>query len=171
MAVEYKKTGAGIGIGLATGGIGLAVAGTQVLNYAGGIANSIAQINDIKNKPDEVKKTALDLVLDYTTKDLYLTLNNYDIRPQFKSKVFNYFYHYGYKCNDFKKPNTRSRYYFNYIKTIGANIKTNIDADFRSEIENAYNNGLTIWHYRSAGTFKGINNYNYENVEINLMED
>lgn len=165
------QSGAGIAIGLATGGIGLAVAGTQVLNYAGGIANSIAQINDIKNKPDEVKNTALDLVLDYSTKDLYLTLNNYDIRPQFKSKVFNYFYHYGYKCNDFKKPNTRSRYYFNYIKTIGANIKTNIDADFRAEIENAYNNGLTIWHYRTAGTFKGINNYDYENVETNLLEE
>lgn len=165
------QTGAGISIGLATGGIGLAVAGTQALNYAGGIANSIAQINDIKNKPDEVKNTALDLVLDYSTKDLYLTLNNYDIRPQFKSKVFNYFYHYGYKCNDFKKPNTRSRYYFNYIKTIGANIKTNIDADFRAEIENAYNNGLTIWHYRTAGTFKGINNYDYENVETNLLEE
>lgn len=165
------QTATGIGIGLATGGIGLAVAGTQALNYAGGIANSIAQINDIKNKPDEVKNTALDLVLDYSTKDLYLTLNNYDIRPQFKSKVFNYFYHYGYKCNDFKKPNTRSRYYFNYIKTIGANIKTNIDADFRAEIENAYNNGITIWHYRTAGTFKGINNYNYENVETNLLEE
>lgn len=165
------QTGAGLAIGLATGGIGLAVAGTQVLNYAGGIANSIAQINDLKNKPDEVKKTALDLVLDYTTKDLYITLNNYDIRPQFKSKVFNYFYHYGYKCNDFKKPNTRSRYYFNYIKTIGANIKTEIDADFRAEIENAYNNGITIWHYRNATTFKGVNNYDYENVELNLMED
>lgn len=165
------QTGAGISIGLATGGIGLAVAGTQALNYAGGIANSIAQINDIKNKPDEVKNTALDLVLDYSIKDLYLTLNNYDIRPQFKRKVFNYFYHYGYKCNDFKKPNTRSRYYFNYIKTIGANIKTNIDADFRAEIENAYNNGITIWHYRTAGTFKGINNYDYENVETNLLEE
>lgn len=165
------QTGAGIGIGLATGGIGLALAGTQVLNYAGGIANSIAQINDIKNKPNEVQKTAMDLVLDYTTKDLYLTLNNYDIRPQFKSKVFNYFYHYGYKCNDFKKPNTRSRYYFNYIKTIGANIKTNIDADFRAEIANIFNNGITIWHYRNALTFKGINNYDYENVETNLLED
>ena len=65
----------------------------------------------------------------------------------------------------------RSRYYFNYIKTIGANIKTNIDADFRAEIENAYNNGITIWHYRNATTFKGVNNYDYENVETNLMED
>lgn len=164
------QTGAGIVLGVATGGIGFAVAGVQALNYAGGIANSISQINDLKNKPDEVQKTALDLVLDYTTKDLYITLNNYDIYPQFKSKVFNYFYHYGYKCNNFKKPNVRSRYYFNYVKTIGANIKTNIDAEYRAEIANIFNNGITIWHYRNAQTFKGVNNYDYENVEINLME-
>ena len=42
-------------------------------------------------------------------------------------KLYNYFYHYGYKANIFKSPNIRSRYYFNYIKTIGVNIKSNID--------------------------------------------
>lgn len=164
------QTIGGLAIGIATGGIGFAVAGAQALSYAGSISNSITQINDIKNKPDEVKSTSLDVVLDYTTKDLYLTLNKYDLRQQFKNKVYNYFFHFGYKCNDFKKPNVRSRYYFNYIKTIGANIKTNIDSDFRAELINIFNNGITIWHYRNANTFKGVNNYDYENVEINLME-
>ena len=43
--------------------------------------------------------------------------------------------------------------------------------NFRAEIANIFNNGITIWHYRNATTFKGVNNYDYENVETNLMED
>ena len=77
--------------------------------------------------------------------------------------------HYGYKCNNFKKPNTRSRYYFNYIKTIDANIKSNINRDYITELENLFNNGVTIWHYRDATTFKGMRNYDYENVEMALL--
>lgn len=163
------QTAGSIGLGLATGGTGFAVAGAQALSFAGNIANSLAQINDIKNRPDEVNKTALDLVLDYVTKDLYITLNKFDIHENYKKKIFNYFYHYGYKANDFKKPNIRSRYYFNYIKTTGANIKTNIDADYKNEIASIYDRGITIWHYRDANTFKGVNNYNYENVEMTLI--
>lgn len=161
---------ANVGLGLATRGIGLAVAGTQAINTALSINNQMAKIQDIKETPDNVQATNFDLLLDNALRNLLVKLYVYEIHPQFKQKIFNYFYHYGYKCNDFKKPNTRSRYYFNYIKTIGANIKTNIDADFRAEIENAYNNGITIWHYRNATTFKGVNNYDYENVELNLME-
>ena len=77
--------------------------------------------------------------------------------------------HYGYACNDFKKPNLRSRYYYNYIKTIEANIKTNIDSDYRDRIQNIFDNGVCIWHYRTPNTFKGVNNYNYENVEMSII--
>lgn len=142
---------------------------TNAINTAGDIANSMAQIHDIKNTPDEVKQTTLDVALDYCMKDLYINFNTFDIREEFRSKIFNYLFHYGYKCNDFKKPNIRSRYYFNYIKTLGANIKTNIDSDFKNEIANIFNNGITIWHYRNKSTFKGVNNFDYENVETNLL--
>lgn len=165
------QTAGSIGLGLATGGIGFAVAGVQALNFAGNIANKVAQINDIKNTPDKMQKTALDIVLDQVTRGLYITKNVYEIQEQFKHKCFEYFYHYGYKCNDFKKPNTKSRYYFNYLKTIGANIKTNIDAQVKNELQTIYDNGITIWHYRGKETFKGVNNYEYENVEINLIEE
>ncbi len=167
---DTLKTGASIGLGIATGGMGLAVAGSQAINFAGNIANKVAQINDIKNTPDEVKKASTDVVNEFLVNDLYITITTREIRPQFRHKIFEYFYHYGYKCNDFKTPNIRSRYYFNYIKTIGANIKTNIDSVYRDELQRIYDAGVTIWHYRNASTFKGVNNYKYENVEINLME-
>lgn len=165
------QAGAGLALGAITGGVGLAVAGSAVISTAGGIANELIKRQDIKETPDTLRKSMGSAVVDDNIKGLYLQVEEHQIKDVYRNIIFNYFYHYGYKCNDFKKPNTRSRYYFNYIKIIGANIKTNIDADFRAEIENAYNNGITIWHYRNASTFKGVNNYDYENVEINLMED
>ena len=163
------NTVASIGTGIATGGLGFAVAGVQALNYGGQVANKMAQIKDLKNAPDKVNKTALDTFLDFETFGLKVKLYIYSIKNEFKNKVFNYFYHYGYKCNNFKKPNTRSRYYFNYIKTIDANIKSNINRDYITELENLFNNGVTIWHYRDSTTFKGMRNYDYENVEMALL--
>ena len=148
----------------------LAIAG-GVLSFGQNVANTIIKQQDIKQEPNSVKSQGNNASFALVRQILGIELEFYSITEANKKRLFNYFKHYGYQCNDFKKPNTRSRYYFNYIKTIGANIKTNIDADFRAEIENAYNNGLTIWHYRDALTFKGINNYDFENVETNLLED
>lgn len=156
-------------LGVFSGGLGLVAGASMALNYAGQVANQMAQIKDIKETPDKVEKTTIDTTLDYAIDDIYIKLNTYEIHDNFKNKIFNYLFHYGYKCNDFKKPNVRSRYYFNYIKTIGANIKTNIDADYKAEIMRIYDAGITIWHYRDKNTFKGVNNYDYENVEMNLI--
>ena len=165
-------TGLGtLGLGLATGGIGLIAGVGMAVNSATQIANNLIKMQDLKDTPDSIRQAGNNAEFDLLDNNYQIVLSELRIKESYRTKLFNYFYHYGYKCNDFKKPNTRSRYYFNYIKTIGANIKTNIDADFRAEIENAYNNGITIWHYRNALTFKGINNYDFENVETNLMED
>lgn len=165
-------TGLGtLGLGLATGGIGLVAGIGMAVNSGMQIASNLIKMQDLKDTPDSIRQAGNNAEFDLLDNNYHIVLSELRIKESYRTKLFNYFYHYGYKCNDFKKPNTRSRYYFNYIKTIGANIKTNIDADFRAEIENAYNNGITIWHYRDALTFKGINNYDYENVETNLMED
>lgn len=169
LAVSGIQTLAGVGLGLATGGIGLAVAGGQAIGFAGQIAGEMMKREDIKQSPDNLRIANSDIAGSYEINGLRLCLQDFRIRDEFYNKIFDYFYHYGYKCNNFKVPNTRSRYYFNYIKTIGANINTNIDNDFRDEIASIYDNGLTIWHYRDASTFKGVNNYNYENVEMTLI--
>lgn len=169
LAVSGAQTLASVGLGLLTGGMGLAIAGAQGLSFGGQIANEMLKRKDIKNQPDDVRVSADDTFLKLTIGEFYFSLINYEIKPQFKQAIFKYFTHYGYKCNDFKKPNLKSRYYFNYIKTIGVNIKTNINADFKNELADIFNNGITIWHYRNADTFKGVNNYDFENVEMNLM--
>lgn len=169
LAVAGAQALGNIALGALTGGLGLALAGGQVLNYAGQVANTMLQRKDIQQSPDEVRKVSGDINLLTEMGGLSLSIHKIEIQQEFKNKIFNYLYHFGYKCNDFKKPNVRSRYYFNYIKTIGANIKTNIDADYKAEIMQIYDAGITIWHYRNKETFKGVNNYDYENVEMNLI--
>lgn len=169
LAVSGAQTLSSVGLGLLTGGIGFAVAGAQALSFGGQIANEMLKRQDIKNQPNEVRVSADDTFLKLTIGEFYFNLINYEIKPQFKQAIFKYFTHYGYKCNDFKKPNLRSRYYFNYIKTIGANIKTNIDSEYKNELMRIFNQGVTIWHFRNANTFKGVNNYDYENAEMSLI--
>lgn len=141
------------------------------ISSAQNIASDLIKKQDLKQTPDTIKNIGFDVTYWFADNQIFPRFECYGIQEQFKQKIFNYFYRYGYQCNDFKKPNVRSRYYFNYIKTIGANIKTNIDADYRTEIEDIFNKGVTIWHYRTNDTFKGVNNYDYENVEMNLMQE
>jgi len=169
LVVSGLQTALGIGLGVATGGLGLAIMGGQALSFGGQIANEMLRRRDIKNQPDDLRTAISDSELISSITGLYVRFDTMTIKDTYKNKIYKYFMHYGYKCNEFKKPNTRSRYYFNYIKTIGANIKTNIDAEYKSQLAEMFDKGLTIWHYRDANTFKGVNNYDYENAEMALI--
>lgn len=160
----------GIVTGIVTGGLGLFGGINMAVQSGTQINSQLAKEKDIRNQPNDIKQFNGDLSLSIFTTNLLPKEIEYTITNEQKNIIFNYFFHYGYKCNDFKKPNVRSRYYFNYIKTIGVNLKTNIDGDFRRELEDIYNNGITIWHFRNANKFKGVNNFDYENVEMNLLE-
>lgn len=98
-----------------------------------------------------------------------IKVRTYSIAEQFKIFAYNYFYHFGYLTNDFKLPDIKSRYYFNYIQIPDINIKTKIDNEYIQKLKSIYNNGITFWHYRNADTFRGIDDYTYENVEMNLI--
>lgn len=156
--------------GMQTGNMaGAAIGVGQAINSADKIADRYASEEDLKDRPDEIKTPSQDIVLNHTTKGLSLFLSTYEMRQQFKLRVYNYLYHFGYTVNDFKIPNIKSRYYFNYIKTVDANIISNIDNNYIDVIKSIFDNGITIWHYRNMKMWHGIGNYNYENVETNIV--
>ena len=163
------QTASSVGMGILSGNIAGLILNTGV-SSATQIASQMAKLEDIKATPDKVTKSSIDPYIDLLMEGLKINIKLYSIKDYFKVKVFNYLYRYGYKCNEFKIPNRRSRYYFNYLKTIDCNINSNIDNDYITELKAIYDKGVTIWHYRNATTFKGVNNFNYENAEINLME-
>lgn len=55
---------------------------------------------------------------------------------------------YGYKQNKVLPifNMTRSRYYFNYIKTIGCNITGDIPRKYLNKLKSIFDNGVTLWH-------------------------
>ena len=75
-----------------------------------------------------------------------------------------YFHMYGYKQNKILTPNIRNRYYYNYIKTIGCNLKSNqIPRSHFEQLKSIFDAGVTIWHIDREGVVVGdISNDNYE---------
>ena len=168
-AINLVTAAVALGVGAVTGGVGL------VAGIAGGMAmgqqaiSSMQQEQNLKSAPDGIRQMGNNIYFDIRDNNITFSFYIMSIKNEYINRLFNLFFHYGYVCNDFKKPNIRSRYYFNYIKTIGVNIHSNIDNEHIIKISNIYNTGITIWHYRNALTFKGINNYEYENQEISLI--
>lgn len=158
-----------LGAGLVTGGIGLLAGLGMAFSQGQNIANHIIKMRDLKETPDSIRQTGNNIEFDIIDDNLGIQKRVLTIKDEYKDKLYNYLYHYGYACNNFKVPDTRSRYYFNYIKTIGATLRTNIDSEWADKIKQVYDNGITIWHFRDGNTFKGVNNYDYENVQVNLL--
>lgn len=169
VAVNIASGAITAGLGIATGGLGLVAGAGMAVNQLQQIANQVIKMQDLKNTPDSIRQLGNNADFDIVDKNIGVNIYYITIKEEYLTRLYNYLYHYGYKCNNFKVPNTRSRYYFNYIKTIGATLNTNIDSEWAEKIKQVYDNGVTIWHYRDANTFKGVNNYDYENVQVNLL--
>lgn len=162
-------TGVGmLALGIATGGIGLVAGVGGAVGIGSKIANELIQREDLKQTPDNIQKLGNNLTFDILDDNIKYFLRHFRIKEQFRQEIFKYFSTYGYKSNSFEIPDTRSRYYFNYIKTIGVNIISNFSNNSIQKIKDIFDNGVTIWHYRNENTFKGLFNYEYENLEMTI---
>lgn len=73
---------------------------------------------------------------------------------------------YGYPLNEYRKISEviKSRHWFNYIKTTGAQLPNIAFLPHRIELEKLLDNGVTFWHNRN-GNARPFNNYEFENAE------
>lgn len=85
---------------------------------------------------------------DIATASIENTLHVYTmtIKPEFARIIDDYFSKYGYQINRVETPNVRTRQNWNYLKTIGFNLKGNIPQNEMEEIKNMFDSGVTIWH-------------------------
>lgn len=160
---------ASLGLGLLTGGIGLIAGVGGAMSIGGRVADDLIKKQDLQDTPDSIRKQGNNAEFDISDNNLKFEKSILKIKSYYASRLFNYLYFYGYQANYFTTPNTRSRYYFNYIKTTGLNLTSNLDNDIIKAIKQIFQNGVTIWHFRDATTFKGLYNYDYENVEMSLI--
>lgn len=80
------------------------------------------------------------------------------IRAEYAKRIDDYFSFYGYKVNEFKIPNTKSRKSWNYIQTIDCNIIGSFPDEHINVLKRNFNKGVTIWHDPLQ-----INNYDQDN--------
>lgn len=90
------------------------------------------------------------------------------ITDEYAERIDRYLSVYGYKVNMFKDIDTKSRRYWNYIKTVNANIVNNgittkLPHTARIGIKNIFDNGITFWHSGLASVFRYGDYTNPEN--------
>jgi hypothetical protein len=131
------------------------------VNAMQAIGMTQAKINDINNIPPTVSNLGNNTMFDTGWKNMHYYVMIKTVREEYAEQLTNYFKMFGYKVNKLEVPNTKSRQYYNYIKTVDANIIGNIPSNDLNTIKGIFDKGVTIWHTDNVG------DYTVNNVEVN----
>lgn len=108
----------------------------------------------------------IDLLSYYNTNRLQLF--KYQATDEDRQKLFDLFYYTGYACNYHSKPNTTSRYWFNFVQCTPEFVEegTSPYNDYIDDVKARYQAGVTVYHVHD-------NEYDweqkYENWERTLL--
>ena len=134
-------------------------------NLQNSIAMNLAQKEDLISTPNTILSMGSDVYygLDKGSKKVHLY--RFGLTEEYYEKLGDYFAMFGYKQNKVMKVNTRDRYFYNHIKTLGVNIEAKgIVRDILEEIKSIFDNGVTIWHIDREGVKVG--DYSMDNYEV-----
>lgn len=120
-----------------------------------------AKIADINNIPPTIRNLGNNGLFSYGNGITGIYIYYKTIRPEYVRQLTAYFKMFGYKVNRLEIPNLKSRLFYNYIKTVDANIIGNIPNNYLNALKGIFDNGITIWHTDDIG------NYNLDNREVN----
>ena len=138
------------------------------LNKKNAIQGAMAQTKDLNNTPNTMVSMGSDFIYGFNKQGSALKLFRYGLTTEFAVKLADYFALYGYKQNRMMnlRENMRTRNYYNYIKTIGANItpKGNVSKSDLDVLRNIFDNGTTIWHVGREGV--NVHDYSMDNYEV-----
>lgn len=137
------------------------------LNKRSAIQSAMAQIKDLNNTPNTMVSMGSDFIYGYNKQGSSLKLFRYSLTTEYATKLGDYFAMYGYKQNKILNLNDirNDRYYYNYIKTIGANISSanNMSKNDLDVMKGIFDKGVTIWHVDREGVI--VNDYSKDNRE------
>ncbi len=160
--------------------IGAATKGTT--GVIGGLFgfNEIIKQADLKNAPDNYRAPSYPIVrsfIDGKNNNYFFTSLN-TFWPDQQLSIYDGLYKFGYSYEKIKKIDNdtlNSRYYFNFLQV--DNTYETLDNDLglstrqKELIDISFREGITIWHYRDENTWKGILNYELENLEMSVVNN
>lgn len=152
----------GIGGGMVGGPVGAVVGAGAGLTSS--IGNTYHQIKAMESKKQDIANTPPQLAK-MGSNTAYSVGNQYDgvyvmkkqIKAEYRKRLGDFFKMYGYKVNELKTPNLKSRQHFNFIHTVGANIVGNVPQDDLQVIKRMFDNGVTLWHGDWIGDYSLAN--------------
>lgn len=116
-----------------------------------------AKHKDLDATPSQLNKLGGNTAFDYGNDIKGLYIIKKEITPEYRKKLTDFFKMYGYKVNELKTPNLKSRQHFNFIKTVGANVTGNVPQDDLAVIKRMFDNGVTLWHGDWVGDYSRPN--------------
>ena len=143
--------------GAATSGVlGAAIGG--VTGELGATVNIIQQMKNHEFYPAQANGNT-------NTGDVSLASNNCTftgygmcIKQEYAQIIDNYLSMFGYKVNRVGTPHLYVRTYYDYIKTVSANIEGNVPEADLNQIRRMFNNGIRFWHDTSKYLDFSVNN-------------
>ncbi len=140
--------------------------------------NEIIKQQDLKNAPDTYRAPSSPLIRSFLNNEnnnyFFSSLNSFWKDQQLS--IYDGLYKFGYSYEKIEKITDEvmnSRYYFNFVQADNTyeclNNSLNLSTRQKELIDISFKEGITIWHYRDENTWKGILNYEFENLEMELI--
>ena len=143
----------------------------------------LASLAEMKLQPDKIQNLDSDLNFKFLNSDklrFVLIEKTYfgdalkikQIQEQLEGNVINKYFNTLFPYE---------RYYYNYVSTnsVFSNLKIKdrkgnivpVSANIKQLISESLENGIHFFHYRDPNTFKGINNFSFENTELSQLSN
>lgn len=158
--------GAMNGIGSIVGGVASAATGnaagvaSSAVGLVQGAGNTVLSIQgiqakqkDIDNLPPQLSKMGNSAAFSYGNEYYGFYLIKKQIKPEYQTKLSDFFNMFGYKVNEVKTPNFHTRANWNYVQTKSCNITGDFNHEDLQDLKNIFDNGITLWHTDDVGNY------------------
>lgn len=153
--LAQNATGSALNAIGSIGAIGAGVAmgnPTAVMGGVLGLGNQINQIAMTSTKPPQSRGQQGNSTFTGTREKNFYFINKH-ISEEYARILDDYFDMFGYATHRVKVPNTKSRTYWNYVKTIDSKIVGTIPFNDIAKIRSIFDNGVTFWHGDYVGDY------------------
>jgi len=144
-------------------GAGALIGGTSALISSGisafqQIQGMNAKQRDIANTPPQLSNMGSNPYFDYGNRLTGIWIIKRQITAEYQKRLTDFFKMFGYKVNELKLPNLKTRESFNFVQTSGAHIVGDIPQEPLSALKAIFNKGVTLWHGDFIGDYSRSNN-------------
>lgn len=114
--------------------------------YQNATAQLMAKKQDIQHQPSNLHGALMNDTWNARFNLMGFTVYEKFIKPEYAKRIDSYFDKYGYAQRSMYVPERQNRNHWSYLKTVGCNIKGNINNTDLVTIKTIYDNGITTWN-------------------------